>query len=143
MHTTFLHFSAKLIVLLCGIEFFRFPRSPVSRYDRLRAADLPLRVYDYHHNQTMEGLNAAEQMQLQRLIEQRQMQETIKSFGDLVQLCFRDCVSDFTSKALSSKEEACTAKCAEKFFKHSDRVGLRFLEQTQAQAQAQGAPGFT
>jgi len=46
--------------------------------------------------------------------------------------CFDDCISDFTSKAVSTKEEACVNKCVEKFLKTSERLGQRFAEQNQA-----------
>lgn len=53
-------------------------------------------------------------------------------YSSLVQRCFTDCVNDFTSKALSSREESCLEKCSEKFLKHSERVGQRFQEQNAA-----------
>lgn len=49
-------------------------------------------------------------------------------YSTLTQNCFSDCVQDFTSSKLSNKESECIAKCADKFLKHSERVGQRFAE---------------
>jgi len=53
--------------------------------------------------------------------------------------CFDDCINDFTSKALSTKEETCVSRCVDKFIKTSDRLGQRFAEQNQAMMQGGGA----
>ncbi|KAK9474893.1 Mitochondrial import inner membrane translocase [Dipodascopsis tothii] len=83
----------------------------------------------------MEALNAREQQEFQRLVEQKQMKDFSRLYGSLVQRCFGDCVNDFTSKALTGKEEQCISRCAEKFLKHSERVGQRFQEANAAMMQ--------
>jgi import inner membrane translocase subunit TIM9 len=55
-------------------------------------------------------------------------------YNRLVERCFSDCVSSFDNKTVSKKEEECLNQCAEKFIKHTQRVGRRFAEQ-QAQMQ--------
>lgn len=75
-----------------------------------------------------------------------QMQDFLKMYTNLVERCFNACCNDFTSKALTSKEvshhsthdlngclnqsskETCVMNCADKFLKHSERVGARFAE---------------
>lgn len=52
--------------------------------------------------------------------------------------CFDDCINDFTSKAVSTKEETCISRCVDKFIKASERTGQRFAEQNQAMAQGGG-----
>ncbi|PLW07251.1 hypothetical protein PCASD_25674 [Puccinia coronata f. sp. avenae] len=52
----------------------------------------------------------------------------LKLYSSLVERCFTSCCQDFTSRALSSKEESCVNNCADKFLKHSERVGARFSE---------------
>lgn len=71
----------------------------------------------------------------------------MKLYSGLVERCFMTCCNDFTSKALSSKEvtlsqyphiitqfsspceqDTCVQNCADKFMKHSERVGARFAE---------------
>ncbi|KAF8418958.1 Tim10/DDP family zinc finger protein, partial [Tirmania nivea] len=42
--------------------------------------------------------------------------------------CFNDCITDFTSKSLGSKEETCLNRCVAKFLNSTDRVGTRFAE---------------
>ncbi|AOW04974.1 mitochondrial import inner membrane translocase subunit TIM9 [Yarrowia lipolytica] len=80
----------------------------------------------------MDQLNNREQQEFQQLVEQKQMKDFMRLYSSLVQRCFTDCVNDFTSKALSSREESCLEKCSEKFLKHSERVGQRFQEQNAA-----------
>ncbi|KIM28853.1 hypothetical protein M408DRAFT_329286 [Serendipita vermifera MAFF 305830] len=72
--------------------------------------------------------NAAEQAQLNRVIEKKQMQDFMRMYSSLVDRCFNSCINDFTSKAIGSKESTCLTNCADKFIKHSERVGTRFAE---------------
>ncbi|CAG8719287.1 3626_t:CDS:2 [Racocetra fulgida] len=81
--------------------------------------------------------NDAEKQHIQRIIEQKQMRDFLKFYTSLVERCFDDCVNDFTSKALTSKEEACINRCADKFLKHNERVGQRFGELNQQLMQQQ------
>ncbi|KAG0700456.1 Tim10/DDP family zinc finger protein [Suillus ampliporus] len=73
-------------------------------------------------------LNSAEQAHMTKIIEKKQMQDFLRLYSGLVERCFSSCCNDFTSKALSSKEEQCVLNCADKFLKHSERVGQRFAE---------------
>ncbi|KAI0304374.1 chaperone [Multifurca ochricompacta] len=75
------------------------------------------------------GFNATEQAHMTKVIEKKQMQDFMRMYSNLVERCFTSCCNDFTSKALSSKEEQCMMNCADKFLKHSERVGARFAEQ--------------
>ncbi|KAH0779203.1 hypothetical protein KY290_005630 [Solanum tuberosum] len=54
-------------------------------------------------------------------------------YNSLVERCFTDCVDSFKRKTLDKQEETCVRRCAEKFLKHSMRVGLRFAELNQGQ----------
>ncbi|KAG8935134.1 protein transporter tim9 [Tulasnella sp. 419] len=74
-------------------------------------------------------LNSAEQAHLNKILEKKQMQDFMKLYSGLVERCFTACCNDFTSKSLSGKEETCVLNCADKFLKHSERVGARFAEQ--------------
>ncbi|SYW80151.1 uncharacterized protein UBRO2_03419 [Ustilago bromivora] len=66
---------------------------------------------------------------MSRIIEQKQMKDFLKLYTGLVERCFESCCNDFTSKALSSKEDTCVSNCIQKFLKHSERVGARFGEE--------------
>ncbi|KAI0917015.1 protein transporter tim9, variant 2 [Taiwanofungus camphoratus] len=57
-----------------------------------------------------------------------QLQDFLRMYSNLVERCFNACCNDFTSKALSSKEDQCVMNCTDKFLKHSERVGARFAE---------------
>ncbi|CAG9861298.1 unnamed protein product [Phyllotreta striolata] len=61
--------------------------------------------------------------------------EQIKTFKDflisynkLTELCFNDCINDFTSRNIKNKEEQCALNCMEKFLKVNQRISLRFQE---------------
>ncbi|SHO79352.1 Essential protein of the mitochondrial intermembrane space [Malassezia sympodialis ATCC 42132] len=75
------------------------------------------------------SLSSSEQMQMQRIIEQKQMKDFMNLYSGLVQRCFDGCIHDFTSRALTTKETTCVANCTQKFLKHSERVGARFAEE--------------
>lgn len=59
---------------------------------------------------------------------------SLKMYNSLVERCFNDCVDSFTRKSLQKQEETCVMRCAEKFMKHSMRVGMRFAELNQGAA---------
>ncbi|KAG5877597.1 hypothetical protein JTB14_027601 [Gonioctena quinquepunctata] len=50
------------------------------------------------------------------------------SYNKLTELCFTDCISDFTSRAIKGKEEKCALNCLEKFLKVNQRISQRFQE---------------
>lgn len=87
----------------------------------------------------MDSLNSREQQDFQKLIEQKQMKDFMRLYSNLVERCFSDCVNDFTSSKLTTKELNCITKCSEKYLKHSERVGQRFQEQNVAMSQGTGS----
>ncbi|KAA8907524.1 Tim10/DDP family zinc finger protein [Sphaerosporella brunnea] len=89
----------------------------------------------------MEALNANEQREFAAIMERRQMKDFMTMYSNLVQRCFDDCINDFTSKAVSSKEETCVSRCVDKSLKTSERLGQRFAEQNQAMMQGTGQMG--
>ncbi|XP_015523464.1 mitochondrial import inner membrane translocase subunit Tim9 [Neodiprion pinetum] len=61
--------------------------------------------------------------------------EQIKSFRDfltsynkLSEICFIDCITDFTTREVRTKEEKCALNCMEKYMKMNQRVSQRFQE---------------
>lgn len=89
----------------------------------------------------MEGLNATEQRELQGRLERKQMKDFMNMYSNLVQRCFTDCVTDFTSKSLPGKEEGCVMRCVDKSLKSAERLGERFQEHNASMAQ-QGGMGM-
>lgn len=85
-----------------------------------------------------QGSEAEKQAMLQKL-EEMQLKDTLRMFNGLVERCFSECVVSFRSKALTATEEKCVSTCAEKYMKHSGRVGQRFGEYTVAEQAAQQA----
>nr|POF11628.1 mitochondrial import inner membrane translocase subunit tim9 [Quercus suber] len=90
---------------------------------------------------SMDSLTMAEQRDLQGRMERKQMKDFMNMYSNLVQRCFNDCVTDFSSKSLQSKEEGCVMRCVDKFLKSSERLGERFQEQNAAMAQQGGVMG--
>ncbi|QIW96442.1 hypothetical protein AMS68_001960 [Peltaster fructicola] len=84
----------------------------------------------------MDMLTPAEQRELQGRMERKQMKEFMSMYSNLVQRCFNDCVSDFTSKSLASREEGCVMRCVDKWLKASERLGERFQEKNAEMAQS-------
>ncbi|KAL1974086.1 hypothetical protein VTN31DRAFT_5646 [Thermomyces dupontii] len=115
-------------------EIFSFP--PPGNTDRCG-----LFVVDRLTELKMDGLNAAEQRELAARMEKKQMKEFMTMYSRLVQRCFDDCVNDFTTKSLISREEGCVLRCVDKFLKGSQRLGERFQEQNAALMQSGQLPG--
>jgi len=90
----------------------------------------------------MDGLTAAEQRELGSRMERKQMKEFMTMYQNLVQKCFDDCINDFSSKSLGSREENCVMRCVDKSLKASERLGNRFQEQNAAMMQNQSLPGL-
>ena len=65
----------------------------------------------------------------------------LQMYSRLVQKCFDDCVNDFTTKSLHSREEGCVMRCVDKYLKGSERLGQRFQEQNAAMMQSGQLPG--
>jgi len=89
----------------------------------------------------MDSLTPAEQRELQGRLESKQMKDFMNMYSNIVQRCFSDCVTDFSTKSLLGKEEGCVMRCVDKFLKSSQRLGERFQEQNAQMAQ-QGGMGM-
>ncbi|OAQ99649.1 hypothetical protein LLEC1_03340 [Akanthomyces lecanii] len=77
---------------------------------------------------TESRLSASEQRTLEQRMQKRQVKEFMGAFGGLVDHCFTSCVDDFTSKALSSRENGCINRCVLKWMATQQRVSDRFQE---------------
>ncbi|EAW23769.1 mitochondrial import inner membrane translocase subunit tim9 [Aspergillus lentulus] len=89
----------------------------------------------------MDGLTAAEQRELASRMERKQLKEFMTMYSKLVQRCFDNCVNDFTTKSLISREEGCVMRCVDKYMKASGRLNERFQEQNAAMMQGGQMPG--
>ncbi|KAF2104037.1 hypothetical protein NA57DRAFT_50886 [Rhizodiscina lignyota] len=117
----------------------------------------------------MESLNAQEQRELQSRMEKKQLKEfanvcasmapkpplvhqympfmladigtVAQMYSNMVQRCFDDCINDFSSKSIGSKEESCVMRCVDKQLKSSERLGLRFQEQNATMMGPGAMPG--
>ncbi len=67
----------------------------------------------------------------------RTFKDFLANYNKLSELCFSDCVWDFTSRKVSKGEETCALNCAEKYLKMNQRISTRFQEfQVQANENA-------
>lgn len=58
----------------------------------------------------------------------RTFKDFLSNYNKLSELCFNDCVWDFTSRKVSKAEDSCAINCAEKFLKANQRISTRFQE---------------
>ncbi|ORX59871.1 chaperone [Piromyces finnis] len=72
------------------------------------------------------NLNDYDRKQMEHLIEEKQMKDFMRMYSNLVDRCFDNCVNDFSTKTVTSKENACVNRCVEKFMKLSERASARF-----------------
>ncbi|XP_021759264.1 mitochondrial import inner membrane translocase subunit Tim9-like [Chenopodium quinoa] len=79
----------------------------------------------------LDNLPEEDKMKMAAMIDQLQIRDSLRMYNSLVERCFTDCVDSFRRKTLDKHEETCVRRCAEKFLKHSMRVGLRFAELNQ------------
>lgn len=49
-------------------------------------------------------------------------------YSKLTELCFMDCVEDFTGRSVKPGEEKCALLCTEKYLKMNQRISQRFQE---------------
>ena len=91
----------------------------------------------------IQGPSDAEKQAAMQKLDEMQVKDTLRMINNMVELCFSECVCGFRSKELTNPEEKCINTCAEKFLKHSGRVGQRFGELWAAEqaAQMQGNGG--
>ncbi|KAF1989894.1 mitochondrial import inner membrane translocase subunit tim9 [Aulographum hederae CBS 113979] len=90
----------------------------------------------------MEALNPSEQRELQARMERKTMKDFLTTYSNIVQRCFEDCISDFSSKSLTSREEGCLMRCVDKQLKTGERLAQRFQEENANQMAKAGQGGF-
>ncbi|XP_005181208.1 mitochondrial import inner membrane translocase subunit Tim9 [Musca domestica] len=52
----------------------------------------------------------------------------LMSYNKLSEMCFTDCVRDFTAREVKESEEKCSLNCMEKYLKMNQRISQRFQE---------------
>lgn len=57
-----------------------------------------------------------------------QFRDFLTSYNKLSEVCFVDCINDFTTRDIMAKEEKCALNCTEKYLKMNQRVSQRFQE---------------
>lgn len=58
----------------------------------------------------------------------KHFKDFILNYNKLSEMCFMDCVHDFTFREVSKKEETCASNCFDKFVKLNNRISQRFQE---------------
>ncbi|KAI0224616.1 Mitochondrial import inner membrane translocase subunit Tim9 [Lamellibrachia satsuma] len=67
----------------------------------------------------------------------KQFREFLLSYNKLSEMCFTDCVHDFTTRKVLDSEQSCTTNCMDKYLKITQRISQRFQE-TQMQQNESG-----
>jgi len=63
------------------------------------------------------------------------IQVSFQMYSRMVDKCFDDCINDFTSKSMSSREEGCVMRCWDKNMKAQERIQTRFAENNEIMSQ--------
>jgi len=58
----------------------------------------------------------------------KQFREFLSSYNKLSEMCFNDCVHDFTTRKILDKENSCSMNCMDKYLKMTQRISQRFQE---------------
>jgi len=58
----------------------------------------------------------------------KQFKEFLLSYNKLSEMCFNDCVHDFTTRKVIESEASCSNYCMEKYMKMTQRISQRFQE---------------
>ncbi|KYN26928.1 PREDICTED: mitochondrial import inner membrane translocase subunit Tim9 [Trachymyrmex cornetzi] len=58
----------------------------------------------------------------------KSFRDFLTSYNKLSEICFIDCISDFTTREIRAKEEKCALNCMEKYLKMNQRISQRFQE---------------
>ncbi|XP_043261966.1 mitochondrial import inner membrane translocase subunit Tim9 [Colletes gigas] len=54
--------------------------------------------------------------------------EFLTSYNKLSEICFVDCINDFTARDIKPQEDKCALNCMEKYLKMNQRISERFQE---------------
>ncbi|KAI8929668.1 hypothetical protein BC831DRAFT_442545 [Entophlyctis helioformis] len=76
----------------------------------------------------LNSLSYNEQQQLMASLQDHEATNSINMNTYVIEHCFNACITDFTSKAVSKKEEVCLGRCVDKFTNYTRRLTLRFQE---------------
>ncbi|XP_071441098.1 mitochondrial import inner membrane translocase subunit Tim9 [Hetaerina americana] len=58
----------------------------------------------------------------------KSFRDFLTSYNKLSEICFVDCVWDFTTRKVRDKEDKCALNCMEKYLKMNQRISQRFQE---------------
>ena len=66
------------------------------------------------------------------LMQELQMRDIFRTFNEISETCFRDCVTSFRQKELTPGEECCINRCTAKYLKFMQRSSARFVQASTA-----------
>ena len=89
-----------------------------------------LATYSHHkptvpEDQALVGImdEAQQQAEMEQI---KTFRDFMSNYNKLSEICFDDCVWDFTTRKVLNKESTCALNCAEKYLKMNQRVSARF-----------------
>jgi hypothetical protein len=62
-------------------------------------------------------MSLQQQQALEAFIDQQKRKDTLKVIGEMVGTCFDNCVYNFRTRKLDSKEKLCLYQCTDKYFR--------------------------
>ena len=68
----------------------------------------------------------------QQDVEIKVFKEFLQSYNRLTQICFQQCVNDFTSRKVAKEESDCAKRCVDKYLNTTQRLSQRFQEYNSA-----------
>lgn len=57
-----------------------------------------------------------------------QFRDFLLSYNKISEICFKDCINDFTTRDVGSREEKCALNCVEKYLRMNERASQRLQE---------------
>ena len=75
------------------------------------------------------------------MMQELQMRDIFRTFNEISETCFRDCVNSFRQKDLTPTEERCLNKCTTKYLKFMQRSSARFVQASTATEMAFSGAG--
>lgn len=74
----------------------------------------------------------------QQVTSQANIKQVLSSFNKIAEMCFDDCVHDFTTRKVLESESLCAKNCMGKYLAMSQRITERFVEYHELNASVAG-----
>merc|ERR1711892_168064 len=92
-------------------------------------SDFDCLTVQIENTQKMSMLGGAPDMSPEQVqqAQNQQMKDFLSTYNKTTQICFNDCVKNFSTAVLTTDEEECGRKCVGKYLEYSARVAQQFV----------------